>query len=311
MSFRVELPHNPFPDRQQRNIPYCVISCGVCRGGAGIHGALLQDGVIGAGIGNIGKFGSKSTRSVNAEPPDAGRMTGTSRHGWSAVARCCRSSPGGSTNAAWRASPSISTVSRMPEACPEKAPTMSSARRAGWRTTRSGRPETNRSSRVESTSPAMLHPTSMSLSTTVPATERSHDQACFTHGPPNFHGSGRALRSSPTSTPCGLWSRTSAILIVARQVPGSTTRCRSDPLLLEQPLEPSTADRNAVAGDLPLVLHPAATGARLVLLRPPSLDRPKAEFFGFDQGDRLVMSDGFLSVIWALLPIAPCGRSSL
>ena len=47
------------------------------------------------------------------------------------------------------------------------------------------------------------------------------------------------------------------------------------------------------------------------LIRPPTLDRPKAEFSGFDQGDRLVMPPDFVSVIGALLPIAPCGRSSL
>ena len=50
----------------------------------------------------------------------------------------------------------------------EKTPTMSSSRRAGWRTTRGGRPATNRSSRVESSSRAMLHLTSISLSTTAP-----------------------------------------------------------------------------------------------------------------------------------------------
>ena len=50
----------------------------------------------------------------------------------------------------------------------QKAPTMSSSRRAGWRTTRCGRPATNRSSRVESSSPAMLHSTSISLTTTAP-----------------------------------------------------------------------------------------------------------------------------------------------
>ncbi|SNR39704.1 hypothetical protein SAMN06265370_1041, partial [Puniceibacterium sediminis] len=32
------------------------------------------------------------------------------------------------------------------------------------------------------------------------------------------------------------------------------------------------------------------------LIRPPTLDRPKAEFPGFDQGDRLVMSPDFVSV---------------
>ena len=37
---------------------------------------------------------------------------------------------------------------------------------------------------------------------------------------------------------------------------------------------------------------------------------PRAEFPGFDHGDRLVLSPDFVSVIVALLPIAPCGRSS-
>lgn len=47
------------------------------------------------------------------------------------------------------------------------------------------------------------------------------------------------------------------------------------------------------------------------LMRPPTLDRPKVEFSGFAQGARLVMSPDFVSVIEGLLPIAPCGRSSL
>jgi hypothetical protein len=41
------------------------------------------------------------------------------------------------------------------------------------------------------------------------------------------------------------------------------------------------------------------------------LDRPKAELPGFDQGDKLVVFPDFVRVIEALLPIAPCGRSSL
>ena len=32
------------------------------------------------------------------------------------------------------------------------------------------------------------------------------------------------------------------------------------------------------------------------LIRSPTLDRPKAEFSGFDQGDRLVMPPDFVSV---------------
>ena len=47
------------------------------------------------------------------------------------------------------------------------------------------------------------------------------------------------------------------------------------------------------------------------LIRPLTLDRPKAEFFGFAQGDGLVTPSDFISLIGTLLPIAPCGRSSL
>jgi hypothetical protein len=47
------------------------------------------------------------------------------------------------------------------------------------------------------------------------------------------------------------------------------------------------------------------------LNRPPTLDRPKAEFSGFAQGDGLVTPPDFVSMIGALLPIAWCGRSSL
>lgn len=49
----------------------------------------------------------------------------------------------------------------------------------------------------------------------------------------------------------------------------------------------------------------------LELIRPPTLDRPKAEFSGFAQGDGLVTPPNFVSMIGTLLPIAPCGRSSL
>ena len=65
-----------------------------------------------------------------------------------------------------------------------------------------------------------------------------------------------------------------------------------------------------VPSDLPLNFHAAGTGARLVLLRPPTLDLPKAEFSGFDQGDRLVMPTDLVSLIRGLLPITSCGRSS-
>lgn len=47
------------------------------------------------------------------------------------------------------------------------------------------------------------------------------------------------------------------------------------------------------------------------LIRPPTLDRPEAEFSGFAQGDGLVTPPGFVSMIETLLPNAPCGRSSL
>ena len=47
------------------------------------------------------------------------------------------------------------------------------------------------------------------------------------------------------------------------------------------------------------------------VIRPPTLDRPEAEFSGFAQGDGLVTPPDFVSMIGTLLPIAPCGRSSL
>lgn len=47
------------------------------------------------------------------------------------------------------------------------------------------------------------------------------------------------------------------------------------------------------------------------LIRSPTLGRPKAEFSGFAQGDGLVTPPDFVSRIGTLLPIAPCGRSSL
>lgn len=72
-----------------------------------------------------------------------------------------------------------------------------------------------------------------------------------------------------------------------------------------------TASLGKSVVDLPLVFHPAATGARWLLIRPPTLDRPKAEFSGFVQGDGLVTPPDFVSLIGTLLPIAPCGRSSL
>ena len=47
------------------------------------------------------------------------------------------------------------------------------------------------------------------------------------------------------------------------------------------------------------------------VIRSPTLDRPKAGFSGFAQGDGLVTPPDFVSMIGTLLPIAPCGRSSL
>ena len=43
----------------------------------------------------------------------------------------------------------------------------------------------------------------------------------------------------------------------------------------------------------------------------PTLERPKAEFSGFAQGDGLVAPPDFVSGIGTLFPITPCGRSSL
>lgn len=53
------------------------------------------------------------------------------------------------------------------------------------------------------------------------------------------------------------------------------------------------------------------TRALGVVIPSPTLDRPKAEFSGFAQGDGLVTPPDFVSMIGTLLPIAPCGRSSL
>ncbi|MDB5665373.1 MAG: hypothetical protein JWS11_1916, partial [Cypionkella sp.] len=44
------------------------------------------------------------------------------------------------------------------------------------------------------------------------------------------------------------------------------------------------------------------------MIRSPTLDRPKAEFSGFAQGDGLVTPPDLVSRIGTLLPIAPCGR---
>jgi uncharacterized protein with gpF-like domain len=47
------------------------------------------------------------------------------------------------------------------------------------------------------------------------------------------------------------------------------------------------------------------------MVRSRTFYRSWREFFRFDQGDRLVVSPDFVSVIGTLLPIALCGRSSL
>ncbi len=75
--------------------------------------------------------------------------------------------------------------------------------------------------------------------------------------------------------------------------------------------EPGSMKAVFAPTDLPRVFHPAVTGVRWSLIRSPTLDRPKAEFSGFAQGDGLVTPPDFVSMIGTLLPIAPCGRSSL
>ena len=64
-------------------------------------------------------------------------------------------------------------------------------------------------------------------------------------------------------------------------------------------------------GDLLRSLHPAAPRAQEVLIRSPAFYRLWAEFSGFAQGDGLVTPPDLVSMIGTLLPIAPCGRSSL
>jgi hypothetical protein len=64
-------------------------------------------------------------------------------------------------------------------------------------------------------------------------------------------------------------------------------------------------------GDLPLKFHPALIRASAVLNRSQTLDQRKLEFSGFIQGSGLVALPEFISEIGTLLPIAPCGRSSL
>ena len=61
------------------------------------------------------------------------------------------------------------------------------------------------------------------------------------------------------------------------------------------------------------LLNARAFEARAVeqLIRHHSLDHPGLEFPGQGHGDGLGASPGFISVIGGLLPMAPCGRSSL
>jgi len=66
-----------------------------------------------------------------------------------------------------------------------------------------------------------------------------------------------------------------------------------------------------VAFDLSPDSPPPLAIVRRLMIRSPTLDRPKAEFCGFAQGDGLLTPPDFVSMIGTLFPIAPCGRSSL
>ena len=66
-----------------------------------------------------------------------------------------------------------------------------------------------------------------------------------------------------------------------------------------------------VALDLPPGRPSFITRVWLGVIRPPTLDHQGLEFSGFAQGDGLVTSPDFVSMIDTLFPIAPCGRSSL
>lgn len=56
---------------------------------------------------------------------------------------------------------------------------------------------------------------------------------------------------------------------------------------------------------------PAGAGLCRALNRPQTLDQRRLEFSGFSQGGGLVTLPEFMSAIGTLLPIAPCGRTSL
>jgi hypothetical protein len=63
--------------------------------------------------------------------------------------------------------------------------------------------------------------------------------------------------------------------------------------------------------DLPLNFHPAALRASAGLVCSPTLDRRKVEFSGLCQAGGLDTPAGVMREPGGLLPIAPCGRSSL
>ena len=68
---------------------------------------------------------------------------------------------------------------------------------------------------------------------------------------------------------------------------------------------------NTKGSDLPLNVHPATIRASADLLRYPSLDRRKLEFSGFGHAGGLDAPARFMREAGGLLPIAPCGLSSL
>jgi len=67
----------------------------------------------------------------------------------------------------------------------------------------------------------------------------------------------------------------------------------------------------AINFDPPLKIPPRALRVRLIVIRPRKLDRRKLEFFSLCHGGGLDAPPGFCSEIGTLLPMAPCGRSSL
>ena len=63
--------------------------------------------------------------------------------------------------------------------------------------------------------------------------------------------------------------------------------------------------------DLPLNFHPTALRASAGLVRSPLLDRRKVEFSGLCHAGGLDAPAGVMRETGGLLPMAPCGRSSL